>query len=210
MCIRDRFLDTDSILFENIKNCIGTPVEGWKELYVGIDWGSGAGGDYTSMCGINEKGQMVFIDYFNDKSTFEQAKYIKDVLDRYRGKVRKVQAESNSIGAPMIELLKKTLEGVGMVDVSRRVTPFTTTNAEKVRLVNALQVALEQSQITLLDDKGLITQLSAYEAQYNPKTNNVSYNAPQGMHDDNCISTMLAWDAYQSTMRFGKYNISIR
>jgi hypothetical protein len=77
-----------------------------------------------------------------------------------------------------------------------------------VRLVNQLQVALEQKQITLLDDQGLLAQLAAYEATYNPKTNNVSYNAPQGLHDDNCISTMLALDALRGSQRVGNYNIS--
>ena len=73
---------------------------------------------------------------------------------------------------------------------------------------NQLQVALEQRNISLLDDRGLLTQLAAYEATYNPRTNNVSYNAPQGLHDDNCISTMLALDALEQSARRGNYHIS--
>lgn len=204
------FLDSDSILFSNINECVSTPTQGWNELYVGIDWGSGAGGDYTSVCGFNERKEMVFIDYFNDKSTFEQARYIADLLALNGGKVKNVLAESNSIGTPMIALLKDELDKRNKRDISHLVTPFVTTNSEKVRLVNQLQVALEQKAVTLLDDRGLLVQLSAYEATYNPKTNNVSYNAPQGLHDDNCISTMLALDALEGGRRTGIYTLGFR
>ena len=204
------FLDSDSILFSNINECVSTPTLGWNELYVGIDWGSGAGGDYTSVCGFNERREMVFIDYFNDKSTFEQARYIADLLALNGGKVKNVLAESNSIGTPMIALLKDELDKRNKRDISHLVTPFVTTNSEKVRLVNQLQVALEQKAVTLLDDRGLLVQLSAYEATYNPKTNNVSYNAPQGLHDDNCISTMLALDALEGGRRTGVYTLGFR
>ena len=204
------FLDSDSILFSNINECVSTPTQGWNELYVGIDWGSGTGGDYTSVCGFNERKEMVFIDYFNDKSTFEQARYIADLLALNGGKVKNVLAESNSIGTPMIALLKDELDKRNKRDISHLVTPFVTTNSEKVRLVNQLQVALEQKAVTLLDDRGLLVQLSAYEATYNPKTNNVSYNAPQGLHDDNCISTMLALDALEGGRRTGVYTLGFR
>ena len=201
------FLDSDAVLFTNLKECIGTP-EKTGGLYLGIDWGSGAGGDYTSVCAFNDKGQMEIIDYFNDKSTFEQARYLADMVHLYGNRIRKIQAESNSIGTPMIALLKDEMEKRGDRGLLRLVEPFTTTNSEKARLVNQLQVALEQKKVTLLDDQGLLAQLSAYEATYNPKTNNVSYNAPQGLHDDNCISTMLALDALCASRRTGTYNIS--
>lgn len=200
------FLESDSVLFEGINECIGEAGNG-RDLYVGIDWGSGAGGDYTSVAAFDEGGKMVFIDYFNDKSTFEQARYIADLLQLRAKSVRCIEAESNSIGTPMIALLKDELDKRGMRDVSRQVQPFTTTASEKVRLVNQLQVALEQKQVTLLDDRGLLSQLASYEATYNPKTNNVSYNAPLGLHDDNCISTMLAWDARLRMGRTAQYTI---
>ena len=153
---------------------------------------------------------MVDIFYFNDKSTIEQVHYIARILQEHKGEIRKIYAESNSIGTPMIELLKSTLESVGENDLSRRIEPFVTTNSEKIRLVNQLQVALEQNQILLKNDNGLIGQLQAYEATYNPKTNNVTYNAPQGLHDDNVISCMLGFDAYKSSQRYGQYSISIK
>ena len=204
------FLDSDSILFTNIRECVAQPPKDYGALYVGIDWGSGAGGDYTSVAAFTGDRKMAFIDYFNDRGTFEQARYIADLLALNDGKVKAILAESNSIGTPMIALLKDELDKRGKRNLSRLVAPFVTTNAEKARLVNQMQVALEQRTITLSDDPGLLTQLSSYEATYNPKTNNVTYNAPSGLHDDNCISTMLALDALESSRRTGVYNISIR
>lgn len=202
------FLDSDSILFSNIRECVGPPPENPARIYIGIDWGSGAGGDYTSICGISNERKMVFIDYFNDKPTFEQVQYICTLFNAYRGKIAGINAEDNSIGTPMIDLLKAELLKRGMRSEHNLLRPFTTTNKEKTRLVNQMQVALEQKNLTLLDDAGLIAQLSAYEATYNPKTNNVSYNAPAGMHDDNCISTMLALEGLEQSGRRGQYNIS--
>ena len=201
------FLDSDSVLFTNLRECVGEPGP-WKDVYVGIDWGSGSGGDYTSVCTFSDRRRMVSIDYFNDCGTFEQVRRINNILSGYRGHIRRILAEDNSIGKPMIALLKDDLQKSGLRDIANQVEPFTTTNAEKVRLVNQLQVALEQRNISLLDDRGLLTQLAAYEATYNPRTNNVSYNAPQGLHDDNCISTMLALDALEQSARRGTYHIS--
>jgi hypothetical protein len=202
------FLDSDSILFENIKGCIAPASTDWQEVYVGIDWGTGAGGDYTSIGAFDEKGRMVFIDYFNDKSTFEQVRYICGLLSPYKQAIRCIQPESNSIGTPMTDMLVDELNKQGLHNLVRTVSPFTTTNNEKARLVAQLQVALEQNLITIIDDAGLLAQLTAYEATYNPRTGVVSYNAPQGLHDDNCISTMLAFDALQGSQKRGLYNIS--
>ena len=203
------FLDSDSILFTNIRECQGPAPSSFSRLYVGIDWGSGTGGDYTSVCAFADTRQMVFIDYFNDKSTFDQVRYICDRLAPYAAKIAKIQAESNSIGTPMIALLRDELLKRSQRALFNAVEPFVTTNAEKVRLVNQLQVALEQKTISILEDRSLSTQLAAYEATYNPRMNNVSYNAPAGMHDDNCISTMLALDALNNNkMGRGEYHIS--
>lgn len=198
------FLDSDSILFSNLHECVGEPGKD-GDIYMGIDWGSGAGGDYTSVTAFTSDRKMMFTDYFNDKSTFEQARYISDLVCLYGNRVKAVKAESNSIGTPMIALLKDELDKRGRRDLSRVVEPFVTTNAEKVRLVNQLQVALEQKTVTLVDDRGLLTQLAAYEATYNPRTGVVSYNAPPGLHDDCCISTMLALDAVEGSARRGNY-----
>lgn len=204
------FLDSDSILFTGIRECVAPAPTEIRKLSVGIDWGSGSGGDYTSVASFSEDSRMVFIDYFNDRSTFDQVRYICNLLEPYEDKVDTIFAENNSIGSPMIDLLKDEFVRRGKMRLHNAVIPFTTTNREKARLVNQLQVALEQHTVTLLDDPNLINQLSAYEATYNPRTNIVTYNAPAGLHDDNCISTMLALDAvaHLGKVQTGMYAVS--
>ena len=202
------FLDTDSILFQGIKDCIGPAPENVSGLYVGIDWGSGAGGDYTSVAAFDESGQMVFLHYFNDKGTYEQIRFICSILSPYSSVIRGIEPESNSIGTPLIDMMMDELKLRGDGQLCGVIHPFTTTNSDKARLVSQMQVSLEQKTITLLDDPGLLSQLTAYEATYNPRTGVVSYNAPQGLHDDNCISTMLALDSLRNSQRVGNYNLS--
>ena len=204
------FLDSDSILFTGIRECVAPAPTQFGKLSVGIDWGSGSGGDYTSVASFTDDRKMVFIDYFNDRSTFDQVRYICNLLEPYETRIDTILAENNSIGAPMIDLLKDECIRRGKMRLHNAIVPFTTTNREKVRLVNQLQVGLEQRNITLLDDPNLLNQLSAYEATYNPRTNVVTYNAPAGLHDDNCISTMLALDAVMQRGRnqTGMYAIS--
>jgi hypothetical protein len=104
------------------------------------------------------------------------------------------------LGKPLTELLKSKIGKSGLV------TEFITTNDSKARLVSQLQVAFEQKNISILDDDKQTAELSMYEATYNMKTGNVSYNAPAGGNDDICIALMLAWESKINTMKTGTYS----
>ena len=93
--------------------------------------------------------------------------------------------------------------------LASKVQGFTTTNQSKNDLVAQLQVAFEQRNIEILDDERQLLELGAYAADYNPKTRTITYNAPQGMHDDLCIGLMLAWDAYHKRTLKGSYSFSV-
>ena len=86
---------------------------------------------------------------------------------------------------------------------------FNTTNASKNALVQNLQIAFEQDRIKILGDDKQINELGYYSAEFNPKTRNVSYNAPSGLHDDLCIALMLSYDAFINGQIIGNYNISV-
>lgn len=198
--IEGEFLDSDGLVFEHLEENIGQ-YRDYKYLYIGIDWAMGRGGDSTCLTAFNEYGEMVFIDYFNDKLPSEQTKYIANYLHPYIGKIRCIFAETNSIGTPMIENIRKVPE------LGRLIKGFTTTNAEKIRLVNQMQVALEQGNVSLLDDERMLTEMKIYEAAYNLKTNNITYNAPLGAHDDTVMATLIAWECYLKATKKGHYTI---
>lgn len=195
------FADDDGCLFNNISNCIIDKKPEYHNLYIGVDWATGSGKDYTCITALNENGQMVFIKYFNDKPPTEQVDLLTNIFTEYRGFIKIVQVEQNSIGSVFYDILVKR-------NPKLRIVKFLTTNKSKAAIVNKLQAALENEKIGILKDDKLLNELRLYEASYNPKTGNVSYNAPSGFNDDTCISLMLAYDALNTNK--GTYNIAIK
>jgi hypothetical protein len=196
------FMDSDSSVFCGFKECIyKNELEKFEKLFVGLDWGSGNGNDDTSMVGINERGEEVFLIYFNNKNTTEQIEFISEYLSPYiaDGRLKKILAERNGIGAPLVDLLTTKLGG-------NLVEGWLTSNDSKTSLVNSLQVAFEQKKIALIDDEKQTAELSMYEATYSIKTGNVSYNAPTGAHDDICIALMLAWECKKKNENNANYS----
>lgn len=195
------FADDDGCLFNNISNCIIDKKPEYHNLYIGVDWATGSGKDYTCITALNENGQMVFIKYFNDKTPTEQVDLLTNIFTEYQGFIKIVQVEQNSIGSVFYDMLVRKNPKI-------RIIRFLTTNKSKADIVNKLQAALENEKIGLLKDDKLLNELRLYEASYNPKTGNVSYNAPSGFNDDTCISLMLAYDALNTNK--GTYNIAIK
>ena len=96
---------------------------------------------------------------------------------------RQIIAEQNSIGQPVIEQLIR--EGL-------RIQPFTTTNASKARAIEALALAFERSDIHILNDPVLVSELVAYQADRLPSGLR-HYGAPGGQHDDTVMALAMAW-----------------
>lgn len=194
------FLDSQSIVFGDFKNCIGGEIKEYKDVFIGIDWGSGVGSDYTVITGVNERNEQVFITYFNNKTTPQQIDFIVDYLDVYRNKVRCIVAETNGVGQPLVDTLKNRLNWC------KNIIGFCTTNADKIRLINRLQVDFEQKKIQLLADEKQTNELSAYECQV--KSNkSVTFNAPIGGNDDTVMALMFAEEAREIKNKRGSYNI---
>lgn len=194
------FLDTDGVVFEGFKDCAYDGSGLFDELYVGIDWGSGGGNDYTVISALNSKAEQVYLKYFNDMNTTQQIDYIVDWINRNKKVIKLVQPELNSIGTPMTELLTEKCKGI-------KIEGATTTNTSKVEMVNALQVAFENKGISIIEDDKQLRELGMYECQFNARTKNVTYNAPQGHNDDTVIALGLSYMAWKNKNKKGKYNI---
>ncbi len=206
--ILGEFLDDDGLVFRFVReNTIEFPPKEYSNVYIGIDFGSGNGGDFTSITAFNEKGEMVFLDYFNDLTTFQQIDRLARDIDLFGNRIASINAENNSIGSPLIDLLIKSLNDQHNTVLVSKINRWVTTNKSKGELVNQMQVALEQSKTKLLNDKNLLNQFASFEAEYNPKTQVVTYNGAYGTHDDLVMSTMLAWDAFYKKSLKGNYSI---
>ena len=197
------WLDDDGTVFIQFKDCAkDVQIRPNDKLFVGIDWAMGGGNDDTAVAIINDKGEQVFLDYFNNLTPTQQIDRIVEDLNPYMRQIVVIQPELNSLGGVLTDNLKERLQG------RARIEGFNTTNQSKNELVMDLQTAFEQKTITILNDPKQMRELSFYTAEYNPKTKNVSYNAPLGLNDDLCISLMLAYNAYKNKKRCGGYAVS--
>ena len=194
------FLDGDSVLFEGYRDCITSGRVATEKVYIGIDWAAGLGKDNTAISVINQAGQQIYIDHFNNCNTTMTINKVGKVYRTYKEFNPVIYAEVNGVGKPYVDLLKEE---------KIQVNEWTTTNKSKTDMVSHLQVAFEQKNISLLDDSLQRDELGYYQAQYNPKTQNVAYNAPLGLHDDTCIALMLSWEAYLSRAHKGVYSLGI-
>ncbi len=181
------FLDAEGSVFGNFSGCVMDAVPDYEKLYFGLDFGTGSGKDFTVLTAVNEKGEQVIIWRTNDLQPGRQIEAIAGLLNLYKPSIAGILAEENGIGKVYLNLLKQKFCPVHT---------FTTTNASKRKLVEKLQVAIQNREIGLLKDTLQTNELSLYEAAVNPATNKTSYNAPAGMHDDHVMALMLAYECY--------------
>lgn len=197
------FLSSDGLLFTNIEpNLIDQAPEA-STLYMGIDFATGSGNDYTVLAAFNERGEMVALHRTNNLSPMAQVEWLAGLInDMATGRrVHRIYAEENSIGKVYLDALK--------AKIAARITPWTTTNQSKQDIVTGLQIALENERVKLLRDTALLDELAKFEAVVNPKTKKVTYGGHLA-HDDTVMATMLGYHAYTTGTARGCYSISIR
>ena len=146
----------------------------------GIDWGRSH--DFTAIAVIDAaNGKMVALDRFKNASWNLQRQRLANIVNHWQPQI--VWAEANSIGEPNIEALNQA---------GLPVRPFYTTAKSKAPLIEALALAIERQEITLLRDPVLLAEFSAYSLNRLPN-GGYRYGAPPGSHDDTVIATALAW-----------------
>ena len=201
------FIDDDGTVFTDFKKCIHkNEIKDSDKLYLGVDWAAGVESDDTVVVAFNQYGKQVYLDYFNKLTPTQQIDRIEKFIVQYKNQIAVVQTELNSLGTPLTDFLKNRSQ---LKTIINKFVGFNTTNQSKNAIVQNLQLAFEQKEIEILEDEKQIRELATYTAEYNAKTRNVSYNAPNGLHDDICIAMMLAYDAYKNSRVIGNYNISV-
>ena len=201
------FIDDDGTVFTDFKKCINkNEIKDSDKLYLGIDWAAGVESDDTVVVAFNQYGKQVYLDYFNKLTPTQQIDRIEKFIVQYKNQIAVVQTELNSLGTPLTDFLKNRSQ---LKTIINKFVGFNTTNQSKNAIVQNLQLAFEQKEIEILEDEKQSRELATYTAEYNAKTRNVSYNAPNGLHDDICIAMMLAYDAYKNGKIIGNYNISV-
>ena len=177
------FVADEGAVFRNVRTvCVGKPERpiAGHQYVIGCDWGKVEDFSVFSVIDVTSKRQ-VYQDRSNHLEYITQVGRLKALCQLYKPAL--VIAEANSIGTAIVEQLARA-------DI--RVYAWTATNATKQAIVEGLSLAMEQSQVVLLDDPALIGELSAFEATRTP-SGLLRYAAPEGMHDDCVIALGLAW-----------------
>lgn len=192
-----QFLNGQSRFFGNFSQCIkDRQMVVNEDVVLGIDWAGSTGGDYTAITVMGVSGQLYNIVYFNDKEPQQTLDAIEDIVVSYR--VKKVTVELNSIGNIYFAMLKSKLFKYRIP-----VLGFTTTNDSKDKIISKLQVAFQNSAITIYEERELMDELEFYEMTYS-KTGKRVFNACPPHHDDLIMSLAIGYNSIQS----GNYSVA--
>lgn len=159
--------------------------EAGKQYVIGADWGRTNDATVFSVMDIQAKRQ-VYIDRMTNTDYAMQRSRLASLAERYNR--AHVIAEANSMGQPNIEALQ--IAGVS-------VTAFTTTNATKANIIQALELACERQDIALLDDEVQVGELISYQSEKLP-SGLIRYGAPDGLHDDTVMALALSWHGVEN------------
>lgn len=177
------FLEDSGGVFRNVATCsTGTPqppISG-HQYTIGCDFAKSQDFSSFSVWDVATRTE-VYLDRSNKVDYEVQIQRLVALAQRYNNAT--LVPETNSIGVPIIEQLER--RGV-------TVLPFTTTNATKSAAIEAMQLALEQQSVTLLNDPIATAEMQAYEMERLP-SGMFRYSAPEGQHDDTIVSRLLGF-----------------
>ena len=181
--IMAQFLEDGGGVFRHVRDAStlqpAEPIQGGQYV-IGVDWGRS--NDSTVFCVLDATSKrQVLMDRMSDTDYATQRIRLAALSQRYNN--AHIIAEANSMGQPNIE----ALQNMGLY-----VTPFTTTNATKAHIIQALELAFERGEIGLLDDEYQITELMAYQSEKLP-SGLVRYGSPEGLHDDTVMALAIGY-----------------
>ena len=201
------FLESEGAVFRKIDACMKAPLNAkledhreeipdtkpkrYKPHYIvaGIDWGKKQDFTAISVC-CRDCMVEVAKDRFNQIDYHVQRGRLVSLAQKWG--VRLIMPESNSMGEPIIDELKRddALKNV-------RIEPFETTSTSKPQLIENLALSFERGEVQWLADPVWQAELEAYEVRYSPQTGRPRYGAPEGVHDDTVMARALARRAMQ-------------
>lgn len=160
------------------------------QYVIGVDWGKM--NDFTVISVVDvELRSLVYMDRFNQIDYHVQTGRLMAICERFRP--ISVVVELNSMGQPIAEtLIRSGLPIVG----------FTTSNASKTAIIDALSVAFERGDIQILNNPVLVGELLAYDME-RTASGLMRYGAPDGQHDDCVMSLAFAWsEVYDPVLQY--------
>lgn len=157
-------------------------------LCCGIDFGVGAGGDYTWLTFLDSYGHSTGVWYDNRLSPTQAVETMIGLINK--SGVKTVAVEMNSIGSVYYDMMRKRLPKDCVI------AKFTTTNETKRTAIESLARAMEEERCLPYNDRELKRQLANFTVM-KTKTG-YTYNGAAGCHDDGVMSLAIAYHALEN------------
>lgn len=178
--------DSNPFGLEHIRQCIGPLAPGPAKWY-GIDLAKMR--DWTVIIGLNAQRKVCYFDRFQ-----RDWRATKEEIQRV---VRNTPAaiDSTGVGNPIVEDLQR---------VCPRIIGFQYTARSKQELMEGLADTIHGREISFPDGP-IVDELMNFEFTY--RRTGVSYNAPEGLHDD-CVNALALSIHCSRTNREGLFLLS--
>lgn len=191
------FIEGGGEVFTNLKkNQFSKWPQPTGKVYCGIDLGKQE--DYTVATFMDANGQVVDIYRDNGK---EWTVMTSEILQRIRKWNATVMVEVNSIGDVIYEQIKKQWSDTH---------PFVTSGSSKNEIIEGLILDMNNIEVKIPNDTlfaVLNHELEIFTYEYNPKTRNIRYGHPAGMHDDTVMSLAISNYCRKTKKTLGTYAV---
>ena len=191
------FIDSGGEVFADIdKNTFRTYTPPNGKVYCGIDLGKQE--DHTVATFIDSKGKVIDI-YRNNRTEWNTM--TTDIVKLIKKWNATVMVEVNSIGDVIFEQIKRQWQDTH---------PFITSSKSKNEIIEGLILDMNDSTVLIPEEQlfaPLYQELSVFTYEYNPKTRNIRYGHPSGLHDDTVISLAISNYARKSKKSVGSYAV---
>ncbi len=176
--------DNEGAVFQGLdKVCINEvwPDQNQSKVYAGLDIGNK--GDYSVLTIIDELGRVLYMWRDNRIEYSQIADKVAEICRHY--KVRDLLVETNGVGDPVFEMIKKRYS---------RTSPLFQTNQTKENIIRRLMGDIQDTTLELPSFNLFPTlqeELEIFEYEVLP-SGKIRYTHPQGFHDDAVISLAIA------------------
>ena len=192
-----KFIDSGGEVFSNLQsNIMPTWGNNNSKIYCGVDLGKQE--DFTVATFMNAQGQVIDIYRANAQ---EWTQMTSEIIKRVKQYNATVMIEVNSIGDVIYEQVKNQWADTH---------PFVTTSKSKNEIIEGLILDMNEDTIGIPDSHtfpALLSELEVFTYEYNPKTRNIRYGHPSGLHDDCVISLAIANYNRKQNKTLGTYAV---
>ncbi len=193
-----QFIDGGGEVFQNLnKNKFQSYTQPIGKVYCGIDLGKQE--DYTVATFMDSQGKVIDIYRDNKNEWSIMTNNILKIKKKYRATV---MVEVNSIGDVIFEQIKRQWQDTH---------PFVTSSKSKNEIIEGLILDMNESTIKIPNEElfpSLVSELETFTYEYNPKTRNIKYGHPSGLHDDTVISLAIVNYNRKQNKTYGQYAVT--